>query len=82
MDARELEEQLVKKLTEGEMQTEEADKAIRKRLPIKTEIRIQAQIDPVVEETRQYREMAEEVDGRYSRYDKLVDGTDPDKKQS
>ncbi|MDF2961129.1 MAG: hypothetical protein K0S39_2864 [Paenibacillus sp.] len=72
MDARELEEELVKKLTEGEMEAEDADKAARKRLPLKTEIRIQAQTDPVVEETKQYRQMAEEVDGRYSRYDKWV----------
>ncbi|MBP1991860.1 hypothetical protein [Paenibacillus eucommiae] len=74
MDAKELEEQLAKKLTAGEIENQDAEEAAVKRLPIKTEIRIQAQIDPVVEETKQYRKMAEEVDKRYSRYDKFVDG--------
>jgi 23S rRNA A2030 N6-methylase RlmJ len=72
MDPKEMEEELVQKLTEGEMEKENADEAARKRLPIKTEIRIQAQIDPVVEETKQFRQMAEEVDDRYKRYDRLV----------
>jgi len=72
LDSRELEDQLVKKLTEGEMETEEASKTAHKRLPVKTEIRIQAQIDSIVEETRQYRKMAAEVDNRYSRFDHLL----------
>lgn len=68
MDAKEWEEQLARKLTEGEMESEDTDEAARKRLPMKTEIRIQAQIDPVVQETKLYRQMASEVDGRYDRW--------------
>ncbi|WP_028549972.1 hypothetical protein [Paenibacillus sp. UNC451MF] len=70
MDAKEWEEQLARKLTEGEMDAEDTEEAARKRLPIKTEIRIQAQIDPVVQETKLYRQMADEVDGRYDRWAK------------
>ncbi|MEC0248577.1 hypothetical protein ACI48J_14910 [Paenibacillus chitinolyticus] len=78
MDAKEMEEQLVRKLTEGEMEEEDREESARKRLPTKTEIRIQATTDPVVEETRKYREMAEEIDGRYDRYTQLLDGKGPD----
>jgi uncharacterized protein (DUF342 family) len=72
MNGKKVEEELAQRLTEGTMEIQEAEENARKRLPIKTEIRIQAQIDPIVEETKQYRQMAEEVDERYQRYDKLV----------
>jgi 23S rRNA A2030 N6-methylase RlmJ len=72
MDRKELEEELVQKLTEGEMETQDAEEAARKRLPFKTEIRILAETDPLVEETKRYRQIADEVDTRYDRYDKLV----------
>ncbi|MFS0838392.1 hypothetical protein [Paenibacillus sp. 1P03SA] len=78
MDAKEMEEQLIRKLTEGEMEEENKEESARKRLPAKTEIRIQATIDPVVEETRKYREMAEELDGRYDRYTHLLEDKRPD----
>ncbi|MFB7814094.1 hypothetical protein ACFC0X_07855 [Paenibacillus chitinolyticus] len=78
MDAKEMEEQLVRKLTEGEMKEEDREKSARKRLLAKTEIRIQATTDPVVEETRKYREMAEELDGRYDRYTHLLEAKGPD----
>lgn len=81
MDAKELEEQLVQQLTEGEIEHVDTDEAARIRLPMKTEIRIQAHIDPVVEETKQYRQMAEEVDERYARYDRLVEGDVPEGKK-
>ncbi|RCW46496.1 hypothetical protein [Paenibacillus prosopidis] len=81
MDTKELEEQLVQKLTEGEMQQVDTEEAARIRLPMKTEIRIPAHIDPVVEETKQYRKIAEEVDERYSRYDRLVEGDVPEGKK-
>jgi len=69
MDAREqFEEQLVRKLTEGEIAQEDTEEVARKRLPMKSEIRIQAQVDPVQEETKQFRKMAEEIDGRYDKY--------------
>jgi hypothetical protein len=73
MDSKSLEEKLAEQLVESEIGLEDAAEDARKRLPVKTEIRIQAQIDPVVEETRRYRQMAEEVDTRYKRYDELVD---------
>ncbi|ALS22000.1 MULTISPECIES: hypothetical protein [Paenibacillus] len=72
MNSRKLEEELAQKLTEGQMEQEDTKEAARKRLPIKTEIRIQAQIDPVLEETRRFRQMASEVDDRYAKYDRLV----------
>lgn len=81
MDTKKLEEQLVQKLTEGEIQHVDIDEAARIRLPMKTEIRISAHIDPVVEETKQYRKMAEEVDDRYARYDRLVEGDVPEGKK-
>lgn len=73
ISSKELEEELVQKLTEGEMKQEDAEEAARKRMPIKIEIRIQTQMDPVVEETRRYRQMASEVDARYAKYDHLVE---------
>lgn len=67
MDAKKVEEQLAQTLTEGEMERVDTSEAARKRLPLKTEIRIQAQVEPVVEETKLFRQMAEEVDDRYDR---------------
>lgn len=46
------------------------DEALNKLLP-RYEIRIQAQFDPVAEETKQYRTMAKEIDDRYSEYDEV-----------
>jgi hypothetical protein len=73
MDSKKLEEELAEQLIESKIELEDAAEDARKRLPFKTEIRIRAQIDPVVEETRRYRRMAEEVDARYTRYDELAD---------
>jgi 23S rRNA A2030 N6-methylase RlmJ len=73
VDSKEFEEELAQKLTEGDMELRDPDETARKRLPVKTEIRIQAAIDPVVEETRQYRQIAKEVDQRYDRYNKLIE---------
>lgn len=72
MDSKKIEEELVQKLTEGELQSEEPDEAAVKKLPPQTEIRIQAVLDPVVDETRRFRQMAQEVDDRYAKYDKFV----------
>jgi 23S rRNA A2030 N6-methylase RlmJ len=73
VDSKRLEEELAGQLIESKIELEDAAEDARKRLHFKTEIRIQAQIDPVVEETRRYRQMAEEVDARYTRFDELVD---------
>ncbi|MNI17172.1 hypothetical protein D3C73_705320 [compost metagenome] len=80
MDAKELEEQLAQKLTAGEMDSLDAEDTARKLLPMKTEIRIQAQIDPIVEETKKYRKMAEEVDDRFARYDRWIEKKAPEGK--
>ncbi|UJF32372.1 hypothetical protein [Paenibacillus hexagrammi] len=40
---------------------------------MKTEIRIQAEVDPVLEETKRFRELADEVDTRYEKYDRLLE---------
>ncbi|MDQ1908929.1 hypothetical protein RAC89_00255 [Paenibacillus sp. GD4] len=72
MDQRSLEEQLAHTLQEGEMERVNTQEAARKRLPRRTEVRIQAEIDPVVEETKQYRKMAQEVDSRYAKYDEMI----------
>lgn len=63
-----LEKEIIDTLTEGELDSEEKDKAIRRKLPHKYEIRIQTQLDPIVEETDIYRGMAKEVDNRYDVY--------------
>lgn len=77
MDVKKVEEQLAQTLTEGEMEQQDTTEAARKRLPIKTEIRIQAQVEPVVEETKLYRQMAEEIDNRY---DRILDRNSDNKK--
>ncbi|MCY7485649.1 hypothetical protein M5X06_03465 [Paenibacillus alvei] len=63
-----LEAELHERLTAGEMDTEKPDEAVRRRIAPRTEIRIQTTLDPIVEETNQYRSIAEEVDDRYDQY--------------
>lgn len=63
-----LERQMSEVLTEGEMRREDPDQAARRQLPYRYEYRVQAQTDPIVEETLRYREMAEEADDRYDAY--------------
>ncbi|GAB6992276.1 hypothetical protein [Paenibacillus pini] len=69
-----LERELSEMLTEGEM-AEEQSKEERERQLIspKYEVRIQTKHDPIVEETRQYRSMAKELDDRYDKYMDKVD---------
>ncbi len=70
-----LERQLSEMLTDGEMQKEDREKD----LSPKYEIRIQTQLDPIVEETLKYRSMAKEVDDRYDKYmDKAVKKDKPE----
>ncbi len=68
MNRKELEEQLAQTLEEGELVKPDAGETARRKLPHKTEIRIQTPHDPIREETRQYRRMAQEIDGRYDKY--------------
>ncbi|GAC42171.1 hypothetical protein [Paenibacillus popilliae] len=71
-DRRRLEARLSEYLTEGDMEMEEQEEAVRRRLPPRTEIRIQTALDPIIEETKQYRSMAKEIDSRYDEYLKRV----------
>ncbi|WP_239617871.1 hypothetical protein [Cohnella mopanensis] len=67
MDRKEAEELLARQLTEetSEPSVENAEAEATRRLPPRWEIRVQAKLDPVVEETKAYRAIAQEVDGRY-----------------
>lgn len=67
MEREEAEELLARKLSEepAEADEEEAGAKAARRLHPKWEIRIQANVDPIVEETIAYRSIAQEVDGRY-----------------
>lgn len=68
-DSKDLERELSEMLTEGEYGNEkERREEERRRLSPKYEIRIQTTLDPIVEETLNYRKMAKEVDGRYDEY--------------
>lgn len=68
MDRKQLEEQLAHTLSEGEMTAEDPEEAATRKLPPKTEIRIQMTNDPIRRGTKQYRAMAEEIDDRYDRF--------------
>jgi hypothetical protein len=50
---------------EGEAKVEAPEDQAVKMLPPRWEIRTQAERDPIAEETKAYRAMAREVDGRY-----------------
>lgn len=77
-----LEEQLEEMLTAGDMQAEDVNEGARKRLLRRTEIRVQTMMDPIVEETIQYRQMAKEIDGRYDEYMKRASAHDDSKDAS
>ena len=64
----ELEQQLSELLTEGEMESVDRKAQERAQISPKYEIRIQTELDPIREETKKFRSMAKEVDGRYDRY--------------
>jgi hypothetical protein len=59
-------------LTEGPMEDADREQRMITRISPKYEIRIQTKSDPIVEETKRYRAMAEEFDGRYDAYMKRV----------
>ncbi|GIP28056.1 hypothetical protein J23TS9_31860 [Paenibacillus sp. J23TS9] len=64
-----LERQLSEMLTEGEMEDLQNRKdQERELISPRYEVRIQTQLDPIVEETWKYRSMARELDDRYDRY--------------
>jgi hypothetical protein len=63
-----LERKLSELLQDGEIEPgDRTAKEIRQISP-KYEIRIQTTLDPIVEETRRYRKIGQELDGRYDKY--------------
>ncbi|MBB3113560.1 hypothetical protein FHS18_005672 [Paenibacillus phyllosphaerae] len=64
-----LEQELAEQLEHGPMKdgTDQAE-LTKDKLSPKYEVRIQADYDPIVEETAKFREMAKEVDDRYDGY--------------
>lgn len=81
-EEKDLERELSEMLTDQEIGSEEERREEeRRRLSPKYEIRVQTNLDPIVEETRKYRSMAKEVDGRYDDYLKKTEHTDQDKSQ-
>ncbi|HEX7056071.1 MAG TPA: hypothetical protein VF260_02575 [Bacilli bacterium] len=66
-------------LETGEMSRADPDAAARLRLSPRHEIRIEAKVDPIVEETRIYRRFAAEIDDRYEKYLRKADGKQPKK---
>lgn len=76
-DNKELERELSELLTEHEYGSEEERREEeRRRLSPRYEIRVQTTLDPIVEETRKYRSMAKEIDGRYDDYLKKTEHSD------
>jgi hypothetical protein len=65
--AREAEELLAERLTEGKQDVDGPEIEAVRRLTPRWEIRVQAERDPVAEETKLYRTLASEVDGRYDK---------------
>ncbi|GGO08963.1 hypothetical protein [Saccharibacillus kuerlensis] len=72
-----LEEELSELLTEGELKDENRERRTREQISPRYEIRIQTTLDPIVEETRLYRQMAEEIDDRYDDYLKKTRSQQP-----
>jgi hypothetical protein len=62
---KEAERLLAEQLTQEEPDSPHPEEEALRRLPPRWEIRIQAERDPVAEETAVYRSLAKEVDGRY-----------------
>lgn len=68
---RQAERLLAEQLVEGnETASADAELEAVRRLPPRWEIRIQSEHDPVAEETKKYRAIAQEVDDRYDGKDK------------
>jgi len=65
-----LEHALAEQLTGGPLEDADSEQRIKDRISPRYEIRIQTELDPIVEETKQYRKLAKEIDDRYDRFDK------------
>lgn len=78
-EEKELERELSEMLADGDNRSvEERREEERRLLSPKYEIRIQTQLDPIVEETLKYRSMAKEIDDRYDNYLKKTKHEDKD----
>ncbi len=65
-----LEHALAEQLTGGPLEEDpDRERKLRDRISPRYEIRIQTELDPIVEETKQYRKLAKEIDDRYDRFD-------------
>ena len=67
-DSHELEKKLSDMLMDSEVDYGDPEKREREQVSPKYEIRIQTELDPIVEETLRYRSMAREIDDRYDSY--------------
>jgi len=65
-----LEHALAEQLTGGPLEDADSEQRLKDRISPRYEIRIQTELDPIVEETKQYRKLAQEIDDRYDRFDK------------
>lgn len=63
-----LEEQVSHVLEEGHIEKPNPEEEARRRLIPRYEVRTQAKLDPIVEETRIIRKISREIDGRYDKY--------------
>ncbi|GIQ68073.1 hypothetical protein DUZ99_14675 [Xylanibacillus composti] len=75
-----VEQELFERLTAGEMEERNKEEQATAILPPKYEVRIQADCEPVAEETKLYRTMARELDDRYDKYMK-EDAPSPSSRQ-
>ncbi|WP_027085868.1 hypothetical protein [Cohnella panacarvi] len=66
---RSAEELLAERLTEGEQEADAPEVEAVRRISPRWEVRVQAERDPVAEETKLYRTIAREVDGRYDKHE-------------
>jgi hypothetical protein len=69
---------LAERLEDGPIDEPGREERVRASLPPKYEVRIQTEYDPIVEETKRYRGMAREIDGRYDRFMIRMDASDAD----
>lgn len=67
-DPKSLEDAFAKALEKGDLHKESPSAAAVRRLIPPYEARMQTEQDPIVEETKAVRRLAEEVDDRYDRY--------------
>ncbi|MEV3553847.1 hypothetical protein ABNC92_19025 [Paenibacillus larvae] len=63
-----IEKRIQDALEESDIREKKPEETAVRKLPPKYEIRQMVTLDPIVEETRRVRKIAQEVDGRYDKY--------------